>query len=677
MKTLSLRLVLPVLLVIAALLAPSGAVAARGDNAQRNDDFSKPTAINGTGGTTQGYTFDATMSNGEFHWANQGGQWGWDMWYVWTAPIAGVVRVDLCQTNPVNDEWYMAAARDDDTWPSPLNWVVGATIGCANASMPQADLTVTPGTKYRFAIGSKYFQNIFTYLRVSYVPQLAAVPTLIGSASLGQTLKANAPTWTTDAAQHTLTGPRWMSCAADGTACAAIPDASGDTYVVREADVARTIHVEYNAANFAGSVDTRSAATARIAEKPVDADGDGIPDELTLALNLPAGQAGIDALCKTYGLCKNDKAQAPAFKEINDLDILNGKILDMLLGTSRNEMLIADQDPDNPKLPEGCDGAGGNDICIGSGGTDRCLAYIGDDFCFGNKGNDTCISKAGNDVCYGGEGIDKCLVQPIGAPRGITFPPVPSVACFGNSGKDSCLVNVPAPLNIAVPWLPQFSCSGGTQNDTCKAAAVRLVKGLKITKAGVLRMTCTGDGGNDTCGVGSAPSKYMNLVKAACSGGTGNDLCVAGGASDWTEGKFAAYNSNMVCTGGPGNDTMWTLNGKGGDRINGGGHKGDYCFADTSDTVTGCGQTLRWRVSPDDLALINGTKEQRASFVLKSVATLNGKALQEAERAQMLAKMEGLTNELERQQQNQVDSIRNAIASMLKVAETAKPAGHR
>jgi hypothetical protein len=151
------------------------------------------------------------------------------------------------------------------------------------------------------------------------------------------------------------------------------------------------------------------------------------------------------------------------------------------------------------------------------------------------------------------------------------------------------------------------------------------------------------------------------LLRAACSGGTGNDLCIAQGASNWTTGTIAARNSSMTCTGGPGNDTLWTLNGVSGDRINGGGQKGDICFADATDTVTGCGQTLRWRVSAADLKLIDGTPSQRAQFVRNSIATINNQRVPAATVEDLTEQFDSVTRQLEQAIVKQNELLRDVM----------------
>ncbi len=657
MKHFSRRLVLPVLLAAAAFIAPSPATAAPiNDNGPGWD-------MPAYGGTNDTYTQGATPQYMGVSYGNMS-PWGWDMFYTWTAPIAGTVRFDLCQTSPgIGGEWYIAAWNFAEG-PSPFSYDVATATGCAGVAMPQGDFNAISGKKYQIVIGGRHTQNVLALLRITYLPQVAAVPTIAGSASVGQTLRATAPTWTTPADKHTLSAPVWVRCAADGTSCTTLSAKLASDYLVQPSDAGAQIHVEYTATNAAGSVTTRSTATAAIAAKPVDVDDDDIPDELVKALGIPTGTAGLSALCTQYSLCKDDSHQSSIFTNWNSMAVIDGTLLDVLLGSIQPELLVANPSAPTTKVVTKCDGAGGNDVCVGNQNPDNCIAYIGDDFCLGNRGNDTCVSKAGNDVCYGGEGADACFTQPAVVP-GITFPPVPKVNCLGGPGSDSCLVNIAAIPPMPGAWLPNMSCAGGSANDTCKAAAVKLVNGLKLKKAGVLRMKCAGDAGNDSCGVAKAvPSKFSSLLTAVCNGGTGNDLCVAMGAASLSAGIFGAQNSTMTCNGGPGIDTLWTLNGKAGDRITGGGQAGDVCFSDWGDIVSGCGTSVRVSIPVGQIGSIDGSAADQKALAELATATRNGAQLTDEQLAELFQQITATTSKLNEIQLSSAESMRRLLLSV-------------
>ncbi len=645
MPTFARRIIVPVLLV-AALLAPASAFA----TPPVNDDPGTRLPIAPYGETLDWFTYDATMEPGYFNWGDIG-NWGWSMWYSWKAPIAGKVQIDLCQTAPFGDEWYIAA-WDSVEGPSPLAYNVAAKDGCPDATMPQGRFDAVAGTEYRLGIGAKLPKTTFAKLRVLYLPQVDAAPKITGSTAIGQTLRANAPTWKTAASGHTLSAPTWERCATGGGSCTTI--ATADTYVVQPADLGMQLRMRYTATNVVGTVETSSALTTPIAVSPSDLDGDGIPDELVSALGIPAGAEGFVILCARFALCKDNKDQSPIFTKWNSMSVIDGALLDALLGSAQSDLLIAGG------KSKTCDGKGGDDVCVGKSGADTCIAYIGDDFCLGNRGNDTCLSKAGNDVCYGGEGADVCMSRPMVVAGVVVRPPVPKVECFGANGTDACLVNVTVrPAAPGFPRLPDVTCSGGPANDTCKAAAAKLASALKIKTAGVMRMKCAGGTGNDSCGVTKSPAnQVLGTIAAKCAGGPGNDLCIAAGAANFAAGLFTALRSVMNCAGGTGNDTLWTLNGNGGDTIDGGGQAGDACVADMTDIVKRCARTVRVDLPKDEIDKLNGSLAALQALADKSKATVNGTTV-EAEQLQLvLQAINDVRANLEAIQQSQADSLR-------------------
>ena len=90
-------------------------------------------------------------------------------------------------------------------------------------------------------------------------PANTARPTITGTAAEGQTLTAGNGTWTN---APTAFQYRWQRCRADGTACSAITGATQQMYVVRRADVGRTLRVRVRAVNADGAADARSDPTA-------------------------------------------------------------------------------------------------------------------------------------------------------------------------------------------------------------------------------------------------------------------------------------------------------------------------------------------------------------------------------------------------------------------------------
>src|SRR3954451_602610 len=82
-------------------------------------------------------------------------------------------------------------------------------------------------------------------------PVATAVPPVAGAAAVGQRLHATGASWSGSpvVASQSL---RWQSCDADGAACADIPGAAGDQYVVALSDAGRRLRVASTADNGIG-----------------------------------------------------------------------------------------------------------------------------------------------------------------------------------------------------------------------------------------------------------------------------------------------------------------------------------------------------------------------------------------------------------------------------------------
>jgi hypothetical protein len=98
--------------------------------------------------------------------------------------------------------------------------------------------------------------------QANYAPVNTAVPTISGTAQVGQTLTAATGSWTSDVTP-TFTYA-WQSCDAQGNTCAAISGATVTTYVVQTADLAKTLRVVATATNPSGSTSATSAQTAAV-----------------------------------------------------------------------------------------------------------------------------------------------------------------------------------------------------------------------------------------------------------------------------------------------------------------------------------------------------------------------------------------------------------------------------
>ena len=93
-------------------------------------------------------------------------------------------------------------------------------------------------------------------------PRNTAVPTITGTAKVGQELTANEGTWTGNPTGFTY---QWQRCDADVASCTSVVGATGKTYGVRIADLGYRLRVAVTARNAKGSATANSAITAIVA----------------------------------------------------------------------------------------------------------------------------------------------------------------------------------------------------------------------------------------------------------------------------------------------------------------------------------------------------------------------------------------------------------------------------
>jgi hypothetical protein len=94
-------------------------------------------------------------------------------------------------------------------------------------------------------------------------PANTAPPTISGTAREGETLTADAGTWT--GTQPITYAYEWQRCNATGASCAAIAGATAKTYVVTKPDVGTTLRVKATATDSTGSTSATSVPSAVVA----------------------------------------------------------------------------------------------------------------------------------------------------------------------------------------------------------------------------------------------------------------------------------------------------------------------------------------------------------------------------------------------------------------------------
>jgi hypothetical protein len=120
-------------------------------------------------------------------------------------------------------------------------------------------------------------------------PTVRSVPTIQGEAREGQTLTATRGEWGGRTPQ--TYAYQWRRCRDDGTACANIGGETRSTYLVRAADVGRTIRVRVTATNSDGS----ATAVSRPTDVVVSRSNPLPPGSPAGAIRLPGGLTSVPA----------------------------------------------------------------------------------------------------------------------------------------------------------------------------------------------------------------------------------------------------------------------------------------------------------------------------------------------------------------------------------------------
>jgi len=183
--------------------------------------------------------------------------------YAPTSPVAGqALTLDgsnsTCSDGPCTYEW-----SDDggETRPIPPQWPLG------NGQTLKFTFS-NPGTKYVRLVVTDATGQTATVERnivvgtssLSTAPSNTEMPSVNGSAEVGQTLAATPGTWRGTA--PISFAYQWQHCSASGESCASIVGATSTNLTVAEADAGQTLRVVVTANNSAGSTPANSAVTA-------------------------------------------------------------------------------------------------------------------------------------------------------------------------------------------------------------------------------------------------------------------------------------------------------------------------------------------------------------------------------------------------------------------------------
>jgi hypothetical protein len=116
-----------------------------------------------------------------------------------------------------------------------------------------------PGRRVPLSVMTRLAKIMAARMTAELAPRSTELPTVSGTPAVGQTLTATPGTWS---GKPTSLAYQWQRCDAAGAACAGIPGATGQTYVVAETDFGSTLRVAVTARNAVGGAVATSAPTS-------------------------------------------------------------------------------------------------------------------------------------------------------------------------------------------------------------------------------------------------------------------------------------------------------------------------------------------------------------------------------------------------------------------------------
>ena len=192
--------------------------------------------------------------------------------YTPTSPVAGqpVTLEGTSSTCPDGPCTYNWSDDGSTTRPTPPLWPLGSgqtlLYTFSGAGTKYVRLVVTDATGQTATVEHNVVvEASSTPPPPPTPPSNTGLPTVTGTAQVGQTLTASNGTWSGSTPMGF--GYQWQDCNTSGESCSNVSGATSATYTAVEGDVGQTLRAVVTASNAGGAAPAASAATAIVAAK--------------------------------------------------------------------------------------------------------------------------------------------------------------------------------------------------------------------------------------------------------------------------------------------------------------------------------------------------------------------------------------------------------------------------
>ncbi|HEY3182628.1 MAG TPA: S8 family serine peptidase [Gaiellaceae bacterium] len=309
-------------------------------------------------------------------------------------------------------------------------------------------------------------------------PANAGAPTVSGAAVVGNTLTADAGTWSAGA--DALTSYQWLACDGAGSNCHPLAGSTGPTYVAAASDAGSTLAVTVSVADAVGSTSATSAPTAVVVlPPPANLAAPSVSGTAQVGLTLTADPgmwaAGADAVtsyrwlaCDAAGLnchslpAATERTYVPGADDVGSTLVVSATVADgggSTSATSAKTAAVVPPPPANlgPPTVSGPTVAGSSltaDPGAWTAGADAVTSYRW-----------VACGAAGSD-CHSLPGATERIYVAAAGDVGSTLAVTVTVAdAWGSTSATSArtaVVTAPPPANVTAPTVSGVAVAGGT-----------------------------------------------------------------------------------------------------------------------------------------------------------------------------------------------------------------------